>query len=64
MAKKKKPIDAENNNEPLPNEPEKNVPVKKDDDNDHTSPKPGVMDPKRTDPTRIDEPGKNDPRKD
>ncbi|MFL5764087.1 MAG: hypothetical protein ACJ77K_09110 [Bacteroidia bacterium] len=61
--KNKKRIDPgkKNEQEPVPNKPEKNVPVKKDDDNDHTSPKPGITDPKRTDPTRIDEPEKTDP---
>ncbi|MEO8151068.1 MAG: hypothetical protein ABI723_25770 [Bacteroidia bacterium] len=44
-----------------PNQPEKNIPVKGDDDNDFTSPKPGVTDPSKVDPTRIEEPYKNDP---
>jgi len=46
---------------PTPNDPEKYIPTKKDDDNDPTKPEPGVKDPKRTDPTRIEEPPKVDP---
>ncbi|MCE3279019.1 MAG: hypothetical protein K0S44_1210 [Bacteroidetes bacterium] len=46
---------------PSPNDPDKYIPVKKDDDNDPTKPEPGVKDPKKTDPTRIEEPPKVDP---
>jgi hypothetical protein len=42
-------------------DPEKNVPEKEDDDNDYTRPKPGITDPKKNDPTRIEEPEKTDP---
>ena len=55
------PEDQDKGNKPTPNEPEKHIPVKKDDDNDHTSPKPGVTDPRKVDPTRIEEPKKTDP---
>jgi hypothetical protein len=44
-----------------PNDPEKNIPVKKDDDNDFTKPKPIIKDPEKTDPTIIEEPNKVDP---
>ncbi|MGZ4038672.1 MAG: hypothetical protein ACXVPQ_12650, partial [Bacteroidia bacterium] len=44
-----------------PPDPEKNVPEQEDDENDCTRPRPGVTDPHKTDPTRIEEPGKNDP---
>lgn len=46
---------------PAPNDPKKNVPVKKDDDNDATDPGKTVNDPEKNDPTRIEEPGKTDP---
>ncbi|MGZ4043708.1 MAG: hypothetical protein ACXVNO_08700 [Bacteroidia bacterium] len=42
-------------------DPEKNDPTKEDDDNDTTGPKPGITDPARIDPTRINDPGKTDP---
>lgn len=65
VKKNKKQIDRKKNNsdpDPTPpNKPEKHIPVKKDDDNDHTNPKPGVTDPRRVDPTRIEEPEKTDP---
>ena len=35
---------------------EKNIPVKPDSDNDPTRLKPGVNEPEKIDPTRIDEP--------
>jgi hypothetical protein len=57
----KKPSGAKKGPEPPPNNPEKYIPAKQDDDNDSTKPEPGVMDPKRTDPTRIKEPAKVDP---
>jgi hypothetical protein len=60
MVKKKRKI-ATQTEKPEPNNPEKNIPVKKDDDNDMTSPKPGITDPQKTDPTRIQEPEKTDP---
>lgn len=46
---------------PFPNDPKKNIPVKKDDDNDATEPGKTVNDPSKTDPTRIDDPKKADP---
>jgi hypothetical protein len=51
----------ENSDSPSPNDPKKYIPAKQDDDNDATKPEPGVKDPKKTDPTRIEEPPKVDP---
>lgn len=45
----------------LPNDPEHDIPVKQDDDNDFTVPKPSVKEPGRVDPTHIEEPNKVDP---
>ena len=44
-----------------PNNPDHNIPVKKDDDNDFTKPKPSIIEPGKVDPTRIEEPNKVDP---
>jgi len=44
-----------------PANPEKQMPDREDDDNDPTRPKPGITDPERNDPTRIDDPEKIDP---
>jgi hypothetical protein len=40
----------------LPNNPPKNIPEEPDTDNDPTRPEPGVNEPEKNDPTRIDEP--------
>ena len=47
---------------PAPNKPEKEIPVKPDENPDPTRAKPGGgNDAKKNDPTRIEEPRKNDP---
>ena len=43
-----------------PNNPEKNIPVKKDDDNDFTKPGNGSSELEKIDPTRTNDPNKND----
>lgn len=45
----------------LPNQPDKNVPLKPDINPDPTKPKPGGNEPEKNDPTRIVEPQKTDP---
>lgn len=50
MSKKKKP------DKSAPNKPKKRIPVKPDINPDPTKIKPGVNDPEKIDPTRIDEP--------
>lgn len=45
----------------LPNQPDKNVPVKPDVNPDPTKIKPGINDPAKQDPTRIDEPSPPSP---
>ncbi|MEP7169306.1 MAG: hypothetical protein ABI855_08035 [Bacteroidota bacterium] len=42
------------------NNSDKNIPVKKDDDNDFTKPKSGVNEPGKNDLIRIDETNKED----
>lgn len=49
----------EKSDDPLPNKPV--TPMKPDKHPDPTKPKPGVTDPDKIDPTRIDEPNKVDP---
>ena len=44
-----------------PINPEKEIPVKPDKNPDPTKPGPGVNDPQKVDPTRIEEPEKVDP---
>ncbi len=44
-----------------PNTPDKNIPVKPDQNPDPTRPRPGGNEPGKVDPTRIEEPGKTDP---
>ncbi len=46
---------------PAPNNPEKYIPAKPDQDNDPTDPNKQEIDPKKVDPTRIEEPNKIDP---
>ena len=46
-------------NEPV--KPEKDIPSKPDPNPDPTKPKPGGNEPKKNDPTRIEEPQKTDP---
>lgn len=44
-----------------PNRPERDIPVKPDKNPDPTQPRPGINDPNKIDPTRIEEPEKTDP---
>lgn len=45
----------------LPNQPDKNIPVKPDINPDPTKIKPGINEPGKKDPTRIDEPSPPSP---
>ena len=47
--------------DPPPVKPEKDIPLKPDQNPDPTRPKPGGNEPEKIDPTRIEEPGKLDP---
>lgn len=47
--------------EPAPNDPKKNIPLQPDKNPDPTKIVPGVNEPEKVDPTRIEEPEKVDP---
>lgn len=48
-------------NDDAPVKPEKDIPVKPDKNPDPTKRIPGVNEPEKADPTRIEEPEKHDP---
>jgi hypothetical protein len=48
-------------NDDAPVKPEKEIPAKPDKNPDPTKIRPGVNEPGKTDPTRIEEPEKHDP---
>lgn len=59
--KKCETTSGKNKQKQAPVKPEKSIPVKPDKNPDPTKRKPGVNEPEKIDPTRIEEPEKSDP---